>query len=228
MNSDPINEVKIIESWGNNAGAWTAAVQGRQIGSRLLVTDQVIVDAVTRRLPRTVLDIGCGEGWLARALASRGVQVLGVDAIPSLIDCAKRSGGGGEFEVLSFEGIVAGRLKRSADVAVCNFSLFEKTSVERLFLAIPSILSTRGSFIVQTLHPMGACGDLPYRDVWREGSWAGVNGNFTDPAPWYFRTLANWITLFRNSGLQLSEVIGLLQPIGWRCRARHRQTAVTN
>ena len=38
--------------------------------------------------PSTVLDIGCGEGWLCRALADKGMKVWGVDAIPELITAA--------------------------------------------------------------------------------------------------------------------------------------------
>jgi 2-polyprenyl-3-methyl-5-hydroxy-6-metoxy-1,4-benzoquinol methylase len=211
MNSDLLNEARIIDSWDKNAAEWARVVQGRRIESRHLVTDQAIIDAVTRRFPHSVLDIGCGEGWLARALIASGVAVLGVDAIPSLVDCAKRSGAG-DFEVLSFEEIAAGELKHSADVAVCNFSLFGKTSVERLFSAVPSILTGRGTLIVQTLHPMVARGGLPYRDGWRDGSW-GTQGKFTSPAPWYFRTLASWISLFSKSGLQLLEVLEPLHPI---------------
>jgi hypothetical protein len=35
----------IIDSWGKNASPWTAAVRGGEIESRILVTDQSIVDA---------------------------------------------------------------------------------------------------------------------------------------------------------------------------------------
>nr|WP_182915717.1 hypothetical protein [Massilia cavernae] len=53
---------------------------------------------------------------------------------------------------------------------------------------------------------MVACGDAPYRDGWREGSWAGFSSDFTDPPPWYFRTLESWIRLYSNHGFRLVEV----------------------
>jgi hypothetical protein len=60
--------------------------------------------------------------------------------------------------------------------------------------------------VVQTLHPVVATGDAPYVDGWRAGSWAGFGAAFSDPAPWYFRTLASWVRLLDASGLRLREL----------------------
>lgn len=205
------SEQRIVACWHGNAQAWTAAVRERRIQSRTLVTDRAIVDAVRSRAPRSVLDIGCGEGWLGRALAASGINVLGIDVVPGLIAQA-RAGGGGEFRVASYQQAAAGTLGFTADVAVCNFSLLGKESVETIFAAVASLLNSGGAFIIQTLHPVEACGEAPYRDGWREGSWAGFSGDFTDPAPWYFRTLESWLELFRRYGLTLLQLHEPLDP----------------
>jgi 2-polyprenyl-3-methyl-5-hydroxy-6-metoxy-1,4-benzoquinol methylase len=161
--------------------------------------------------PHSLLDIGCGEGWLIRALASSGMRLIGVDVVPALIESA-RAAGGGEFHVSSYEDLAGGKLKFLTDTVVCNFSLIGKASVEAMFAAIPSLLTPQGSFIVQTLHPVVACGAQPYQDGWREGSWDGFGKEFTDPAPWYFRTLGSWLELFRKHGLRLLELREPLYP----------------
>jgi 2-polyprenyl-3-methyl-5-hydroxy-6-metoxy-1,4-benzoquinol methylase len=197
------NDAKIIDSWERNTDPWTDAVRGGEIESRTLVTNQAIIDAVRSRAPATGIDIGCGEGWLVRALD--GVAMLGVDVSRGLVKQAQAAGGG-EFRVLSYEEIAAGKLELSLDVAVCNFSLLGKESVEGLLRALPALLTPGGAVIVQTVHPLLACGEAPYVDGWRPGSWAGFSARFTDAPPWYFRTVESWVRLFDDSGLRVREL----------------------
>ncbi|WP_368737936.1 class I SAM-dependent methyltransferase [Massilia sp. CCM 8734] len=156
-----------------------------------------------RPAPATGIDIGCGERWLVRALD--GVAMTGVDVVPALIEQARRASEG-DYRVLSYEEIAAGKLAMRADVAVCNFSLLGKESVDGLVRAATSFLTPGGALIVQTIHPLAAGAAADYRDGWRAGSWAGFSDAFSDPAPWYFRTLASWLSLFRESGLTLVDL----------------------
>lgn len=199
------DEARIIDSWKKNVSPWTSAVRHGRIESRQQATNRAIIEAVLRQEPGAVIDLGCGEGWLVRELAPRVPRLLGVDAVPALIEQA-RDTGGGDFLVVSYEAVSAGAVKEQFDVAVCNFSLLGKESVNRLFAAVPSILKPDGAFVVQTLHPVMACGDFPYADGWREGSWTGFDPGFVDPAPWYFRTLESWATLFADNGFRLESV----------------------
>lgn len=209
MLMDPLSDAKIIESWHVNAGAWTDAVRAGAIASRRLCTDRAIVDAVVACEPCSVLDIGCGEGWLVRELGARGIRARGVDAIPALVERARAAGG--EFEVCSYGELASGRLA-AADTVVCNFALLGERSVLDVFEALRALLNPGGSFVVQTLHPLLACGDQPYADGWRAGSWDGFGSDFTDPAPWYFRTLESWVDLFVRHGLRLRALREPLHP----------------
>jgi 2-polyprenyl-3-methyl-5-hydroxy-6-metoxy-1,4-benzoquinol methylase len=209
---DPLSDEKVIDSWHTNATPWTAAVRDKRIESRKLVTDQAIVDAVMSRRPESVLDIGCGEGWLSRALAAQGVQrTIGVDVVPALVEQA-RGAGGGEYRVASYEAIARGDLQVTVDVAVANFALIGKDAVDALIRTSPTLLRPGGALVVQTLHPVVATGDQPYEDGWRTGSWAGFSDDFSDPAPWYFRTLATWVELIAASGLHLVEMREPIHP----------------
>ena len=207
---NPYSDAKIVDSWEKNADPWAAVERRGQIESRKLVTDQAIVKAVLCRSPDSVLDIGCGEGWLIRELAPHVKHLVGADVVPELIEQAEAAGKG-QFHVLSYEAIAAGAIKEDFDVIVCNFSLLGKESVEALFSAAPALLKPGGVFIVQTLHPVVA-NVLPYADGWREGSWVGFGSDFTDPAPWYFRTIESWVSLFSVNGFRLLEMREPIHP----------------
>jgi 2-polyprenyl-3-methyl-5-hydroxy-6-metoxy-1,4-benzoquinol methylase len=210
--TNPLSDEKIIDSWHTNATPWTAAVREHRIESRRLVTDRAIVSAVMSRRPHSVLDIGCGEGWLVRALAAEGTEVaVGVDVVPALIEHA-RVAGGGDFRVASYQSLVEGGLDLTVDVAVANFSLIGKDSVDALLGHVARLITPGGALIIQTLHPVIACGDVPYEDGWRTGSWAGFGGDFSDPAPWYFRTLENWARLIASGGFRIIELREPLHP----------------
>lgn len=211
MNNE-LSDERVIEAWVENATPWTDAVRGRKIESRNLVTDAAIVAAVTSRNPRTVLDIGCGEGWLSRTLGERGISCIGVDVVPELIEKAQ-SLEGGDFRVASYEEIASGSLDTKVDLAVANFSLIGGDAVDSLVARIPDLLNRAGSLVVQTPHPVIAGGDLPYADGWREGSWAGCGDSFAKPAPWYFRTVETWVKLIRGSGLELLELREPMHPL---------------
>lgn len=202
----PHSDAQVVASWHDNASPWSAAVRNGEIESRRLVTDAAIVDAVMRRAPRTALDIGCGEGWLSRALTDRGVEVIGIDVVPALVDSARAAHPTGDYRVVSYEDVARGALDVTVDLAVANFSLIGKDAVDALIRHIPALLVPNGHVIVQTLHPATALGELPYRDGWRPGSWAGFGAQFTNPAPWYFRTISSWIALLASSGLVLREL----------------------
>ena len=200
------SDKKIVDSWLDNAKPWVAAIRENEIESRVQITNKAIVDVILQKSPKTVLDIGCGEGWLARELNKTGINVLGIDAIPELVAAATKEGGG-VFKVTSYDALIEGAINEKFDIIVCNFSLLGKESVNAIFKYISCMLNDGGFFIVQTIHPVTACGDFEYSDGWRKGSWAGFNNSFINPPPWYFRTLETWKNLFLQNGFVLNEII---------------------
>ncbi|MBN7138032.1 methyltransferase type 12 [Lysobacter enzymogenes] len=210
------SDARILDAWRENAAPWTQTVRAQAIESRRLVTDRAILDAAVRLRPRDALDLGCGEGWLTRALRDRGIAADGIDAIGELIDAARQADPDAppqRYARLSYETIAAGALNARYDLIVCNFSLLGGAAVDALLSALPALLRDGGHVLIQTLHPSSACGDAPYIDGWRDGSWAGCDGAFGEPAPWYFRTLGSWLKVVRESGLTLRELEEPVHPV---------------
>lgn len=211
MHTDLLNDAKIIDSWNKNALPWAEAVREGRIESRQRITNRAIIEAVLSRSPNSVLDVGCGEGWLMRALAEHDINVIGVDAIPSLVDAARHASSG-DVRMMTYEQIATGKLEVAVDVLVCNFSLLGRDPVHGIFTAAPSLVNPGGSLIIQTIHPLIACGDFPYEDGWREGSWAGCGDGFSEPAPWYFRTMESWVAMFSDHDMQDVEIRETVHP----------------
>ena len=196
----------MLRSWERNATAWTGAVRERRIASRRAGTDAAIIAAVLAAQPRNVLDVGCGEGWLARELSMHGCRVVGIDASAALIDSA-RSLGGGTFEAMEYTHVAdrAVRLGAPFDLAVCNFSLLEEDLVPVL-RALRYALAADGRLLIQTVHPWIAHREAPYVDGWRTETFADFGGDFVEPMPWYFRTLSSWLDVVVAAGLRIERV----------------------
>lgn len=209
----------IRESWVENADAWTDAVRAGRIASRRLGTDAAVVAACRRaldgvRAPR-VLDVGCGEGWLARALSPWAVEVLGVDESGSLVRCARdaaRGLGNLAFEAASYDDLArtSERAPGPFDLVVANYALLDDR-VGATLRALATRLGPRGRMVIQTVHPWTAQGDEGYVDGWRVETFAAFEQPFPRSMPWYFRTLGSWMQAVAAAGLAVDR---LDEPVG--------------
>jgi 2-polyprenyl-3-methyl-5-hydroxy-6-metoxy-1,4-benzoquinol methylase len=196
----------ILASWDANADAWATVVREGKIPSRAAATDAAIVAAISRYEPGRLLDVGCGEGWLARAAAALEFDVVGVDASARLIELA-RAAGGADFRIVSYDDIARNHAAAGGpyEVIVLNFALLAEDIVP-LLASLKRNLTSEGALLIQTVHPWTACGDAPYRDGWRMETFDAFGGSFPAPMPWYFRTLSSWHTAMGEAGLSVRRV----------------------
>lgn len=204
---------QILQSWKANAGNWIATIDHSEIESRNLVTNQAIVEKILEYKPQSLLDIGCGEGWLSRAMQSQGIKVLGVDAVKALVDNAVEKGGP-FYKVADFSQLACGEagIEERFDAVVINFALLDKDDTNTLLKSLVNYLSGDGRVFIQTLHPYTIAADGRYTSGWRDGSWTGLERDFEQPYQWYFRTLESWAEVFKESGLQIEAVKEPLHP----------------
>lgn len=197
---------KLRRSWDSNASAWTNAVRQGKVKSRELTTNAAILQAVLEHAPTSVLDVGCGEGWLARALSIEGCTVTGFDASAKLIDAA-REHAQGTFQALSYEDFIArpAQLGHAFDAVICNFSLLAD-EVTPLLEALLSVTAATGRLFIQTVHPWRARGEDAYVDAWRTENFATFGEGFSEPMPWYYRTLESWLQVLHAAGWQLEQL----------------------
>jgi 2-polyprenyl-3-methyl-5-hydroxy-6-metoxy-1,4-benzoquinol methylase len=203
---------QIRRSWDANAAAWAQVVREGSIASRRAGTDAAILAACLQQRPRRLLDVGCGEGWLARALTAEGIEVVGIDCSAALIEAARTAGGGNYF-VAEYESLIQDPKSAPGpfDAVVCNYSLFSEP-LSPLLAALAKRLSPQGRLLIQTVHPWTAAGAGPYDCGWREESFADFAADFPAAMPWYFRTLESWIGEIRKAALLVTNVYEPLHP----------------
>jgi len=108
---------------------------------------------------KTITDIGCGEGYVCRYLASRGAKVIGIDNSEGLINSAKKIE---EKDKSGIKYFIGSALKlemvksNQVDIAVSVlvFGHFMLEEVEQAIKETSRILKANGKFILAVPHPL--------------------------------------------------------------------------
>jgi SAM-dependent methyltransferase len=202
-----------LEAWDDAADAWAAAVRDGTDPRRAL-TDRAIVDLVRQVPTGPVLELGCGEGWLARELAGRRHEVTALDGSARMIALAEAAGGKIEYAHTTFaEAGENPRLLRGAyGTIIFNFSLLD-ARITPILAAAGAVLFPYGRILIQAAHPAAVLGDeAGYRDGWRMMEEVAPGVKLIRPIPWYFRTFTSWVMELRRAGLLLVETFEPLDP----------------
>ena len=146
-------------------GAWFNAI-ARFLGPAYLRnaftygTEQEVgflVDALGLRAGQRVLDVGCGPGRHALALARRGLRVHGVDLSPEFIELATRAaseeGLDASFEVRDVRDLEPAP-EYDAAICICQggFGLLGGEWEERVFARIVDAVRPGGGLAVSAFH----------------------------------------------------------------------------
>ncbi|WP_374656333.1 trans-aconitate 2-methyltransferase [Dongia sp.] len=106
----------------------------------------------------SVLDLGCGTGLLASAIAGGGAAVTGVDPAAAMLEIARRREGGDRVTWVEGDGRSV-RLGRQFDLIVMTGHAFQclLTDADQLALlkTIAAHLSLQGRFIFDSRNPKG-------------------------------------------------------------------------
>lgn len=212
MTEDEERNQFLERSWVQNAGAWTNAVRLGKIASRQAGTDHAILSAMQEFAPCRVLDLGCGEGWLARALHTSGYDTVGVDSSSPLIETAAAAGGG-RFVCLSYEELHESLsvLGGPFPLIVSNFALLGET-LRPVLANIRQLLASGGILIIQTLHPLNVNPASEYVSEWRIETFSGIDEVFPMPMPYFFRTFGRWVEDLNAEGFRILRVREPLNP----------------
>ena len=107
---------------------------------------------------RRALEIGSGEGRVARDLAARGHSVVGLDSSPTLARYAKEAAAGPSYLLAD-----AGALpfsEESFDLVVAYNSLMDVEDMPAAVSEAARVLTRRGRFCIGVTHPFADTGEF--------------------------------------------------------------------
>lgn len=143
--------------WNRKARFWDELHGDRgNLYHRRLVEPSILQLLVLRSGER-VLDVGCGNGALARRLAKEGARVSAIDFSEEMIRLAKGRAFASDInyrvaDATDKEGLLslgAGHF----DAIVCAMTLMDIPTVAPLFEAASVLLRAGGRFVFATMHP---------------------------------------------------------------------------
>jgi SAM-dependent methyltransferase len=107
---------------------------------------------------RRTLDLGCGEGRVARDLAALGHRVTGIDTSPSLIAAAREADASRDYVVGDASSLPFA--DGSFDVVVAYNSLMDFDDMPGAVRETARVLERGGRFCLAIVHPVNSAGSF--------------------------------------------------------------------
>jgi len=154
------------EGWASLA-AWYDAKQGEEgdLWHRAII-DPVLLDVLGPVRGLRLLEVACGNGYLARRFAREGARVTAIDASAPIVALAQRREAdrpsGVEYRVAQAERL-DGLPDAGFDVAVSNMALMDIAAADGAITEVARVVRPGGRFVFSISHP---CFDLLSRSAW--------------------------------------------------------------
>lgn len=220
--ADDLGNTNIAALWNKNAAPWDAGFDADGDDHRKYVTDEPLLAPLGDLTGLDVLDLGCGNGYLARKLARSGARVTGIEISSEMISIAARYEELDPIGVTYFAASATSLLficDRSFDVIVCNHVL---TSIPGLDVALAEshrVLRDGGRMALAFSHPCFSCGPRRWQPsssdpeeadfyavdhYFRRGSYLFTGWEGFAPIPYVHRTLSDYFRAFTAAGFTVT------------------------
>ncbi|HSC26795.1 MAG TPA: class I SAM-dependent methyltransferase [Vicinamibacterales bacterium] len=216
------NDSKAAAAWNEGAEAWDQFVESGSDYYRHEVHGPALL-AASEPLPgRKVLDLGCGQGFFSRQLASRGAQVVGIDIAEELLRLARareaQQALGIDYRTLSASDVARELPRGSFDLVTACMSLQDMADVSGALDGTAAVLRPGGRMVFSVPHPVT---DTPFREWERDAAGRKrcleLSGYFdTGQAMFHWnmpRLMYHWSTPYRR--YTLSEWSALVTGAGF-------------
>ena len=223
------------DRWEQHAGWWqrefTAGADAEYEEQILPLVDVHLGGA------RRVLDVGCGEGQVARRLTAQGVEVVGLDPTSAQIVEARARGGGPVYARSAAEQLPV--RSASFDAVVMCLVLEHLDPFEPAIEEIARVLEPGGRFVLMLNHPLLQAPGSGWIDdhilgeqYWRIGPYLRDDRNLEEVAPgvelpFMHRPLSRYVQVMGEVGLLIDSMDEPPPPPGFLAAAWEYEEAST-
>lgn len=197
----------------------------------------IIVDALGR--PQRVLDIGTGDGQVARALRDAGAEVTGIDPITEMVTTAAERAP--DIPLAQAEAAGLPFADGSFDAAVACLVFEHIDDVDAAIADVARVVRPGGTFLFLLNHPLlqtpgsGWIDDQiiePPEQYWRIGSYLIEQATVEEVQKDVFirfihRPLSRYLNALAANGLLLEEMLEPAPPEGFLAQAPQFRDAAT-
>jgi 2-polyprenyl-3-methyl-5-hydroxy-6-metoxy-1,4-benzoquinol methylase len=138
--------------WNRVADDWQIQVGEDGDGNRILNSDPVLWAFAGDVNGLTVLDAGCGTGYLSKKLHDRGARVTGIDFSERMIEIARAHNPDIDFRVDSCAELRT-LTDASFDLVIANYVLMDTPDLQGTLHAFHRVLKTNGMAVLVFSHP---------------------------------------------------------------------------
>jgi len=189
---------------------------------------------------RRVLDVGCGEGQVARLAVRGGAElVVGVDPTRAQVALAAERAGGPFYARSGADGLPFADASFDTVVACLVFEHIEE--VDRAIAEVARVLEPGGRFLFFLNHPLlqtpnsGWIDDQvldPPEQYWRIGPYLTESESIEEVEkdvfiPFIHRPLSRYVNALAKNGLYLQEMLEPAPPAGFLAMAEEYEAAST-
>lgn len=224
--------------WETHAGWWQ---EGFTDGADPEYEEQILpLAAHYLQGARRVLDVGCGEGQVARLAVSGGATtVIGVDPTRAQVELAARRAGGPAYARSGADRLPFADASFDTVVACLVFEHIE--AVDDAIAEVARVLEPGGRFVFFLNHPLlqtpssGWIDDQildPPEQYWRIGPYLVEELSIEEVEkdvfiPFIHRPLSRYVNALAHNGLLVTQMHEPAPPAGFLAKAAEYQAAAT-
>ena len=148
----------IKSKWNEKAFEWDNFVGEHGEGdiNRFYQSDPVLWNLLGNVKNLTILDAGCGTGYISMQLAKKGANVIGVDIAEKMIEIAKKKIKNSEIRI-DFRAEELDNLQsiqdNTIDKIVSNYVLMDLENLQKCMRSFYRILKPKGEIVIIIVHP---------------------------------------------------------------------------